>query len=105
MKIDILSDLHLEFEGFEVEESDSDLLILAGVIHIKKKGVMWALENITGKPVLYVLGNHEFYGKAYPKHITSLKEISAGTNLKILEKDCFSLNGVNFFGCTPLDRF
>jgi predicted phosphodiesterase len=100
MKIQVLSDLHVEFEEFDMEKNDSDVVILAGDIHIKDKGVLWALENIKDKPVLYVLGNHEFYGKAHPKHIGSLKEIANETNVHILEKDTFSLNGVNFIGCT-----
>ena len=35
----------------------------------KIKGVKWIEAQATNKPVLYILGNHEFYGKAYPKLI------------------------------------
>jgi Icc-related predicted phosphoesterase len=100
MKVQVLSDLHIEFEEFDIEHNDSDVVILAGDIHVKEKGVLWALENIKDKPVLYILGNHEFYGKAYPKLVTSLKEIAEGTNVKVLEKDTVTLDGVNFMGCT-----
>jgi Icc-related predicted phosphoesterase len=58
------------------------------------------LRNIKDKPVLYVLGNHEFYGKAYPKLIESLKEAAKGTNVTILEKDTVRIGDVNFLGCT-----
>ena len=100
MKVQVLSDLHIEFEGFEIEHNDSDVVILAGDIHVKENGVLWALENIKDKPVLYVLGNHEFYGKAYPKLVNSLNAITEGTNVKILEKESVTLDGVNFMGCT-----
>ncbi len=100
MKIQILSDLHLEFDEFTFEDVGADVVILAGDIHVKDKGVAWAINSIGNAPVLYVLGNHEFYGRAYPKHIGLLKDQAKGTNIHILENDVLSINGVNFFGCT-----
>lgn len=100
MKIQILSDLHIEFQEFEYVETDSDVVILAGDIHTKDKGVLWALDNIKNKPVIYVLGNHEFYGKAYPKFVHSIKEKVKDTNIHLLEKDVLEIEGVNFLGCT-----
>lgn len=58
MKIQVLSDLHLEFEDLSYKKNDSDVVILAGDIHVKEHGVRWAKETITDKPVLYVPGNH-----------------------------------------------
>lgn len=100
MKIKILSDLHLEFADFSVSTDDCDIVILAGDIHIKNKGLDWALRNIPTKPVLYALGNHEYYGKSYPKHMEALKEESRGSNVHILENDRVTIDGINFFGCT-----
>jgi len=100
MRIQFLSDLHIEFEDFIYEENDFDVVILAGDIHVKGHGVRWAKHNIQDKPVLYVPGNHEFYGKAYPKHIDTLKEEAAGSNVHILERDTLEIDGVFFLGCT-----
>ena len=100
MKIQVLSDLHIEFEAFNVNTDNADLVVLAGDIHVDNRGVLWALENIKDKPVLYVLGNHEFYDMAYPELVDSLKELTQDSNVKILENDTFSYNGVNFMGCT-----
>lgn len=100
MKIQVLSDLHIEFEAFNVNTDNADVVVLAGDIHVNNKGVLWALENIKDKPVLYVLGNHEYYGKAYPKLVGSLKQQTQGTNVQILENDTFNYNGVNFMGST-----
>jgi len=86
MKIQILSDLHLEFEEYHYLDCDCDVVVLAGDIHTKGLGVKWALEHIKDKPVIYVLGNHEFYGKTYPKHIYQLKELAENTNIHILKK-------------------
>ncbi|MDQ6963189.1 MAG: metallophosphoesterase [Mariprofundaceae bacterium] len=100
MKIQLLSDLHIEFEHFYYESTNADVIVLAGDIHIKDKGIRWALDQIKDKPVLYVLGNHEFYGKAYPKHIESLKELAEQSNVHVLENKGMTIDGVNFFGCT-----
>ncbi len=100
MKIRILSDLHLEFGKLELSDIDYDIAILAGDIHIKDKAIEWIQANIPNKPVLYVLGNHEFYGKTYPKLITELKDKTKNSNIHILENDLVTIDGVNFLGAT-----
>jgi len=100
MRILILSDLHIEFEAFEIDSSNVDVVVLAGDIHVKEHGFHWAVTKVKDIPVIYVLGNHEFYGKAYPRLITRLKELSKESNIHILEKDVICLDGVNFLGCT-----
>jgi predicted phosphodiesterase len=100
MKLHILSDLHIEFEPFAWPETDADLVILAGDIHVGEKGLQWILENIQEKKVIYVLGNHEYYGKAIPKHTEKLKKLAAGTNVSILENEKIILDGIVFLGCT-----
>ena len=100
MKLHILSDLHNEFELFEPPQTEADVVILAGDIHVAKKGINWALNSFPEKPILYVLGNHEYYGRAYPKHIDDLKQLAEGTNIHILERDSLTLGDVTFLGCT-----
>lgn len=100
MKIKILSDLHIEFMPFSINSNNSDVIVLAGDIHTRERGVLWALENIKHKPVIYVLGNHEYYGKAYPNLIHKLKQIAQGTNVTILENDSILIKDVLFLGCT-----
>jgi len=100
MKIQLLSDLHIEFESYGYPDVDSDVVVLAGDIHTKTHGVLWAIENITDKPVIYVLGNHEYYGKTYPKLIDTAKELAKGSNVHVLENEVITLDGVNFLGCT-----
>jgi len=51
-------------------------------------------------PVLYLAGNHEFYGETFEKVIPSLREAAAGTSLRILENDVFEFGGYRFFGAT-----
>jgi Icc-related predicted phosphoesterase len=100
MKIHILSDLHIEFESFHPPKTDANIIILAGDIHIGKKGIDWAKATFPSQQVLYVLGNHEYYGRAYPKHINDLKELVAGTNIHVLENDRLVIDNIVFLGCT-----
>lgn len=100
MKLHILSDLHLEFESFQPPATNADAIVLAGDTHVGRKGVEWAKTHFPNKPVIYVLGNHEYYGKAFPKHVLDLKQLTAGTNIHILENDRLTLNGITFLGCT-----
>ena len=100
MKIQILIDLHIEFEFYDIKHNNSDVVVLAGDIHVRDKGLRWALDNIKDKPVIYVLGNHEYYGKAYPKLVMSLKEMTKDTNVTILDRGVVTIDGVNFLGCT-----
>ena len=46
------------------------------------------------------MGNHEYYGKTYPKLIDATKELAKGSNVHVLEKDVYTFEGVNFLGCT-----
>jgi Icc-related predicted phosphoesterase len=100
MKIRILSDLHLEFHDFLPPRVEADIVILAGDIDVEGVGLEWALETFLGTPVLYVFGNHEYYGNAYPKHLNDLKEKAKGTNVNILENDIVTLANITFLGCS-----
>ena len=61
MRLHILGDLHLEFGMAEVPVTDADVVVLAGDIHLGREGRKWARNHFQDKPVVYVLGNHEFY--------------------------------------------
>ena len=66
MKLQILSDLHLEYENFTIPETDADVIVLAGDIHERTNAVDW-IKSQTDKPVIYVAGNHEYYGHLCPE--------------------------------------
>jgi predicted phosphodiesterase len=100
MKLRIYSDLHIEFAAFEPEPQNADVVILAGDIHVGKKGIEWAQQHFPDQPVIYVLGNHEYYRCAYPKHLADLRQMTIGTNIHLLENDRVEINDVVFLGCT-----
>ena len=100
MKIRILSDLHLEFASFTLPETKCDVVVFAGDVDLGAKGLDWILDNIKDKPVIYVLGNHEYYKKSYPKLLYQLQDQAAHTHVHILENQTLEINGIYFFGCT-----
>jgi Icc-related predicted phosphoesterase len=100
MRIHILSDLHLEFAPFQPKNVDADVVVLAGDIHTGKNGIRWMLEVFPDRPVIYILGNHEFYGQKIPKLIFEIKEIAQGTNVHVLENDSVEMGNVVFLGAT-----
>jgi len=100
LKLHILSDIHVEFEDFEPPETGADVVLLAGDIHVGTRGLIWAQERFPSIPVLYVLGNHEYYGEAIPKHTRRMMALSQGTNVQVLENERVVMNDVAFLGCT-----
>lgn len=103
-KIQPFSDLHVEFyknnKDIKIEDTDSDLIILAGDIHTGTRGIKWLLEQNISKPIIYVCGNHCFYKSSYPRNITKLKEVTKDTNIHVLENDYYIYKDLVILGCT-----
>lgn|SRR5574337_439743 len=98
MRLNILSDLHLSQGALDIPKNDADVVILAGDIARPKQAVAWALGF--AKPVLYVLGNHEFYGGSIAGTASELKRLCAGTNIHVLDDEEIVIDGVRFLGTT-----
>ncbi len=90
MKLQILSDLHLETEAFEPEPAPgAELLVLAGDIDRSWAG----LERFRGwpVPVVYVAGNHEFDGRELTQVWPALRERCDDLGLTMLEQQSLVL--------------
>jgi predicted phosphodiesterase len=98
MKVNVLSDLHLSLGALAMPENKADVVVLAGDIARPKEAIAWA--SGFGKPVLYVPGNHEFYGGSIAGTMAELKQLSAGTNIRVLDNDELTIDGVRFLGTT-----
>ena len=86
MKIQLLSDLHLESEAFEPEpQAGAELLVLAGDIDSSWRGY----ERFAGwpVPVLVVAGNHEFDGRDITQAWPALRQHCARYGLTLLERE------------------
>lgn len=100
MKLYILSDLHLEFGPFIPPQVEADVIILAGDIHTGTKGIEWAGQYFPDRLVLYVAGNHEYYGKSLPRLLDTMRAKAEGTSVHILENTSVEVGEVTFYGCT-----
>jgi len=98
VKLNILSDLHLNLATLAIPENDADVVILAGDLARPREAVAWALGF--AKPVLYVPGNHEFYGSSIAETVAALKHLCAGTNVHVLDNNEVIIEGVRFLGTT-----
>lgn len=98
MKLNIISDLHLSAGGLAPPASDADLIVVAGDVARPAKAVEWL--RALDKPVLFVAGNHEFYGGSIPGTIAELRRLSAGSNVRVLAGDEVIRDGVRFLGTT-----
>jgi predicted phosphodiesterase len=98
MKLHILSDLHLSLGALAIPKNDADAVILAGDIARPREAVSWA--SGFAKPVLYVPGNHEFYGGSIAGTVDVLKQLCADTNVRVLDNDEVIIDGVRFLGTT-----
>jgi predicted phosphodiesterase len=105
VRLHVLSDLHLEQDRFTPEPVESDVVVLAGDVWTGTKGIEWARQWADGRPVLYVAGNHEFYGHAVPELVDQLRASAAGSPIHVLENDEVTIDGVRFLGCTLWSDF
>jgi len=98
MKLNILSDLHLGFGAMDWPVNDADVVVLAGDIARPREAVAWALKF--DKPVLYVPGNHEFYGSSIDGALQELQYLCQGTQVQVLHNRELVMGGVRFLGST-----
>ncbi|PJJ67523.1 metallophosphoesterase [Chryseobacterium geocarposphaerae] len=100
MKIQIISDLHQEFGYTDILFDNADIVVLAGDVNLGTKGIEWIKSKIPGKPVIYVLGNHEYYKGSYPKTLHKIKEAALDSNIFVLENSFVDIEEIRFHGAT-----
>jgi hypothetical protein len=86
MRLQLLSDLHLETEAFDPEPArDADALVLAGDIDSTWAGferfANWPV------PVLLVAGNHEFDGREWNEAWPALRAQAQASGVRLLERE------------------
>lgn len=106
MKIWVVSDLHLEF-GVPFRQPapvDADVLVCAG--DLLTRGVVpsieWLARNIDPSlPIVFVAGNHEFYGGSVQEGLRDARDTAARhPNIHFLENEAVDISGVRFIGGT-----
>lgn len=109
MKLQILSDLHLESEAFDPQPAPgAELLVLAGDIDSTWAG----LQRFAGwpVPVLMVAGNHEFDGRDLAAAWGPLRETCERAGIRLLQREEVLMRdgagrAVRFLGTTRWSDF
>lgn len=112
MKIRLVSDLHLEFPQAEIDlqnNDGTDVLILGGDITTaayfdgQPKKLMEFFQSCADRfpHVLYIMGNHEAYGRDLLETERFLRSnVEVFPNFHFLEGEAVVIDGVPFFGAT-----
>lgn len=108
MKIAYFSDLHTEWTknvGPELDTSSADVIVLAGDIS-SHKNLDWMKDRFgSEKNVLYVFGNHEYYGGNFNLVPQKIRDDLASTNIRVLENESVVIDSVTFHGSTLWTNF
>jgi Icc-related predicted phosphoesterase len=128
MRLQIISDLHLEFQKTlpKVNNAEADILILAGDIsnanhlyrnppdhnpviiqkdahihHARRYREFFKHVSEQWPIVIYTMGNHEFYDGVWERTETVIREeMSRYPNIHVLEQNKLVINDIVFLGAT-----
>ena len=104
MRIQVLSDLHLEFGGASVPPlaPEAEVVVLAGdLAPAKRRSVRLAARAWKGAAhILYVPGNHEYYGSRIAEAQRRLALDCAEWGVTLLDTEAVTLGHVRFIGAT-----
>lgn len=107
MRLLVISDLHLEFGPFEFPSPlpDFDVAVFAGDMG---KPITAAVDwmntqrqtgQLQGRPIIYVPGNHEFYGSEMKSALATGSEAAELADIHLLARQSVVIDGVRFIGC------
>jgi predicted phosphodiesterase len=100
MRIRVLSDLHLEIHDWNPPDAEADVVVLAGDIHSGTRGIEWARRQFPLVPLLYVPGNHEFYGRDLQATLSELHKMGRRYGVDVLHGRGVVIGDVRFLGAT-----
>lgn len=100
MKIQILSDLHVEYSPYTPEVTDADVIVLAGDICLGIRGIKWARQTWPDKEIVFVPGNHEFYRSDIETEHQQMSMAGRAYHVHVLNRQEIIISGVRFLGAT-----
>lgn len=112
MRIQIASDLHVEFGDASFFDAGADVIVLAGDIGVGVRGPQWVAQLLerTQAKILVLPGNHEFYGLDIDATRATMRSFCAAPTgwtgdagqqrLFFLDNDQAIIDGVRFLGST-----
>lgn len=108
MRAWIFSDMHIDVNALTPwvipePRPEHEVVIIAGdICQGLQRGVRWIAEHaLNRKPVIYVPGNHEYYGFDFDAERAAGRAAAAQLpNIHVLDRDAVAIDGVVFLGAT-----
>jgi len=116
MKIFLTSDIHsehaksnanpfIDYENLQFNYPEkTDVVVLAGDIGDSTYGLIWARNRFKDNEIIYVPGNHEYYGNDLSV-IETMIVTAKQFGIHLLDNDSVILDGVRFLGSTLWTNF
>lgn len=107
MRLLVISDLHLEFGAFQFPSPmpSFDVAVFAGDISSPiSAAIEWMRAarqdggSLKDRPIVYVPGNHEFYGSELKSNLADGKEAAQLADINLLARRSVVIDGVRFIG-------
>lgn len=107
MKIFPVSDMHLEFhhQFLPPYRGLADVVVCAGDMHTKGRAPKLLRMIFDRQEIIYVAGNHEYYGSSIEEQDELLREECKKYGIHFLQRDKTEIDGVTFAGCTLWSDF
>lgn len=108
MIIQVLADLHTEFVDYEIDLAENaDVVVMAGDFTVADSlGKLEFFTRTVGKPIVFVAGNHEYYGGVFDEVNKKIGEIgSSQRNFHFLNNTTVQMGDVQFIGATLWSNF
>ncbi len=105
MRIQTLSDLHIEFAPFKPPSFDAEVIVLAGDIWFGSRGIAWARRTWPNKEIVFVPGNHEYYRSEIGIENEQMELSGKELGVHVLNRKQCIINGVRFLGATLWTNF
>lgn len=102
MKLHIISDLHNEFSLYKASPASfaADVIVLPGDIWKYEGGIAWARATWPDHRIIYVAGNHEFYGRNRLEVLARLRIAARECDVDFLDNDAVVIGDTRFLGAT-----
>lgn len=102
MKIHLVSDLHADFTSYKEKFPECDVVVIAGDVSESRYQMREILmNNLHHDYILYVAGNHDFYGSSLKYAKEEFRELEEEfDNFFFLDNQVKVIDNVAFFGST-----
>ena len=102
MNILPIADMHIEsyWQSLQSYRGEADVVVAAGDIHTKSMGPAELRRIFAEQEIVYISGNHEYYGSSIEEEDKHLREESQKHGIHFLQCDSVEIDGIIFCGCT-----